>query len=448
MVVKLLRMEGRENGWLQTRLQEEMRLLARIDHPSVVGILDTGELADGSPFLVIQYVDGESLRDALRSGPLERKRAAGIVRQIGSALNAVHALGIAHRDLKPENIMLQRLADGAETAKLIDFGIAKVDRSDHAPETTTIAIAGTIRYMAPEQFEGKNGPTSDLYSLALIVCELLSGQPDIRALSSKDRRVHRAIEKALAFSPANRPPNVRAWSEELANELSCSTRRIFVKEAGMAVGLLGGGAVAAGIWFDGQRDFSRVVEHTGAFDPLGEGFQIHNELVGTVAENSERTGYDGWQITSTRQGDYYHRLTGPQKRAAIERGWKLSATLRADQGLAYLGVDLAGVGPRFDIGVQVRPDGDLVRLNTQIVPIVEGLDILIPQFQSAYRQYALVFDAGLGCATLFIDGRRTLSGYQGHRQFQKDLGLMFGAALYASPRGIATFQSVRFEVNP
>src|SRR5262249_19553724 len=174
VVVKVMGGSGRENRLTKSRFEREMKALSRIDHPGVVGILDVGELVDGCPFLVIQYVNGVSLREELQKGPIEPPRAAHLLRELGSALSAAHAAGIAHRDVKPENIMLQRLDDGSETLRLIDFGISKSDRAGLDGEPTNVTVAGTIRYMAPEQFEGKHSAASDVYAVSLVGCEMLS----------------------------------------------------------------------------------------------------------------------------------------------------------------------------------------------------------------------------------------------------------------------------------
>ncbi len=450
VVVKFLRVEGREEQAIEARLRQEKEVLARIDHPAVVGILDTGDLADGSPFLVIQYIEGQSLREGLRGGPLERQRVAAIVRQIGSALSAAHALGIAHRDLKPENVMLQQLGDGTESVKLIDFGIAKVERSHLDHSTTTVMIAGTIRYMAPEQFQGENGPASDIYSLALIACEMLSGHPDVRALPrGTARRVRRLVESALSFRPADRPEKVRAWCDQLAEALTSQSRRHFVRLAGGSAALLGAGAFAGSRWYAALQDTPRLIEYVASFDPLSEGFQIHNDVAGTIVDSPSRPGdFEGWRVTTTRQGDYYRHLTDRQKRMALERGWKFSTVMRAEEGSLHINVDFLGRGKRYDINVFVNPDADLVRLNTQILPERHGLDFPIARKEPTFRRYELIYDPGLGSAMLSVDGMQVLTGYRGHTQFQEDLGVFFGAALYGGWRARGTFQSVRFEINP
>ena len=154
VIVKVMCASARQNQRLKERFEREMKALARIDHPGVVGILDVGELDDGSPFLIIQFIDGVSMREGLQQGPFDPTRVAHLVRALGSALSAAHGAGVAHQDVKPENIMSQRVGEN-ETLKLIDFGIAKIDR-DPESGLASVAVAGTVRYMAPEQFQ-RNG---------------------------------------------------------------------------------------------------------------------------------------------------------------------------------------------------------------------------------------------------------------------------------------------------
>jgi serine/threonine-protein kinase len=237
VVVKILATSA-QGSWLTSRLPHEIEALARIDHPGVVGVLDTGTLPDGSPFLVMQYVEGTTLRQALDRGTLERSRAAAIVRQIGAALEAAHGKGIVHGDLKPENIVLQRLSDGSELAKLIDFGLARVEFAEAASRSSTGPIAGSVRYMAPEQFEGTTSRASDIYVLGLLACEMLCGQPDIRGLRAR-RRVTRLIRTALALRPQDRPASAKVWCARLADALLHPWRRhLELVAAGMAAAAL------------------------------------------------------------------------------------------------------------------------------------------------------------------------------------------------------------------
>jgi serine/threonine protein kinase len=238
VVIKVMRAEGRRNQWLKTRFEQEMKALASIDHPGVVGIIDVGELEDTSPFLVIQYIPGLSLREALSGGPMSPVRASEVIRQMASALHAAHTAGIAHRDLKPENVMLHSHDGGDEIVKLIDFGIAEIDRNDARKSTNTGMIAGTVRYMAPEQLEGRPSTVSDVYSMALIVCEMLSGRPDLRSLPrSIPSGARAALEAALANRPEDRPGDVQSWSKRLALDLAPgkSNRKYAAVITGMGV---------------------------------------------------------------------------------------------------------------------------------------------------------------------------------------------------------------------
>lgn len=240
VVIKFLHEKSLKNEWAVKKFKHELEALARIDHPGVVGILDTGQLPDCTPFLVMQYIKGVSLRKIITQEGLEFERASTFLRQLGQALNAAHETGVVHRDLKPENIMLRRVA-GGEQVKIIDFGIAKVRDSQVAPSTVVVGLAGTIAYMAPEQLNGRAvSPATDQYSLAVIAFEMLTGRrpfnPETQfqlegmqregvKIKPKDLRpgLPKAAEivllKALAYHPAERYPTARAFTDALADAL-------------------------------------------------------------------------------------------------------------------------------------------------------------------------------------------------------------------------------------
>ena len=137
VVVKVLLEKSLQSEWAVRKFQHEKEALARVDHPGIVGIIDTGELPDGKPYIVMEFIDGETLRSVIRQRPegADLERAARLIEQVGQALTAAHAEGIIHRDLKPENIMIKKLASGREQVKIIDFGIAKVRDSQVASST-------------------------------------------------------------------------------------------------------------------------------------------------------------------------------------------------------------------------------------------------------------------------------------------------------------------------
>ncbi len=232
VVLKVLLEEMSGDEWVRQKFQQEMEALARIDHPGVVGVLDTGQTPDGKEFLVMQYVDGETLRHVMDQGPIDLARGAAIVRQVGQALAAAHEKGVWHRDLKPENIMLQR-SGGEDYVKLIDFGIAGIQNSQFAGAATK--VAGTLTYMAPEQFVGNPCAASDTYALGVVAYEMLTGKKpfssDTMAHLVQEQRTwelprklrpeipeaaENAVLKALSFRPETRQPSVREFAEEFA----------------------------------------------------------------------------------------------------------------------------------------------------------------------------------------------------------------------------------------
>jgi len=154
-----------------SRFQSEAHTIAALNHPHVCTLYDIGP-----DYLVLEYIEGETLAECLRRGPIELERATKIGIEVASALSAAHRLGIIHRDLKPANIMLTDAG-----TKLLDFGIAKV-RGTEGAQTATVAttghetILGTVQYMSPEQLEGKNvDARTDIFSFGAVLYEMLTG---------------------------------------------------------------------------------------------------------------------------------------------------------------------------------------------------------------------------------------------------------------------------------
>ncbi len=153
-----------------TRFKRESRAIARLSHPNIVSIYDIGE-EDGLHFIVMEYLDGETLRERTVHGPTAPPEAAAILRQVASGLDAVHDAGIVHRDIKPSNVML--LPGGQ--VKLMDFGVAR--QHEDTMVTQAGAMVGSPVYMSPEQANGQeHGAASDLWSLGVILYEMLAGR--------------------------------------------------------------------------------------------------------------------------------------------------------------------------------------------------------------------------------------------------------------------------------
>lgn len=234
VVLKVLQIDKNLNPYIQRKFQQEIEALVRIDHPGVVGVLDEGESPDGLPFLVMQFVQGPTLRELIPEGGMPLARAAEIIRQAGNALGAAHDKGIYHRDLKPENIMLTRSSGTEEYVKLIDFGIAAVMNSQVAPHAEPSLVVGTLGYMAPEQVLGEGGAFSDIYAFGVIAFEMLAGQkPEMSpaGVSTGLRQLRPSVPeaaetiilKALSYQPENRPASPRSFAEQLCHALRPGT---------------------------------------------------------------------------------------------------------------------------------------------------------------------------------------------------------------------------------
>jgi serine/threonine-protein kinase len=181
--LKLLLPEAMASPEIVARFEREAVAAANIGHPGVCSATDFGRLDDGSFFLILEYVDGRSLRAVLQEGALSPARAAGIARQVLAALAAAHAKGVVHRDIKPENVMLVVGPTGEDVVKVLDFGIAKIDANSLGEGQGTAltrmgAIYGTPTYMAPEQAMGRAvDHRADLYAVGIMLHEMISGAP-------------------------------------------------------------------------------------------------------------------------------------------------------------------------------------------------------------------------------------------------------------------------------
>jgi eukaryotic-like serine/threonine-protein kinase len=178
VAVKMLRVDLARDPSFQARFRREAQSAASLNHPSIVAVYDTGEdIIDGLtlPYIVMEYVDGSTLRELLQSGRrLLPERALEITAGVLQALEYSHRNGIVHRDIKPGNVMLTR--SGA--VKVMDFGIARAVADTAATMTQTAAVIGTAQYLSPEQARGEPvDARSDLYSTGCLLYELLTGRP-------------------------------------------------------------------------------------------------------------------------------------------------------------------------------------------------------------------------------------------------------------------------------
>lgn len=250
--------EDLQEGEAIARFEREARAAASVRHPNVVDVTDFGKSADGVFFLVMEYVEGETLYDLLRrEGTISPQRAAKILRQVVAGVEAAHDTGILHRDLKPANIFLMqnKRKTGGEDGfvKVGDFGLAKIvnaDRSDvtSASGPASRGIIGTPEYMAPEQMQpGEQlDARADIYALGTIAYHMLAGRPPFTgnitqliaqkltqappALSSLrsdvSTHVETSIMNALAKETVDRPASASDWFESFAEAVSATGETI------------------------------------------------------------------------------------------------------------------------------------------------------------------------------------------------------------------------------
>ena len=259
--VKVLHAQASADQEAYARFRREADIASRIGHPNIIEVLDWNTLPSGSPYLVLEYLDGEDLAARLARGPVPLAEALSIARQIGSALKAAHANQVVHRDLKPGNIFLvPREVDGVivDHVKVLDFGISKI-RNSQTVQTQDAVLLGTPQYMAPEQALGKNHEIdgrTDVFALAAIVYEMLSGRPAFLGASLAEvvfkvvyepvtplpqlvpdvpPTVAAAIEHAMQKSASDRYPDVSSFIEALTGRGLASTDRRGVTQGAPAI---------------------------------------------------------------------------------------------------------------------------------------------------------------------------------------------------------------------
>jgi serine/threonine protein kinase len=235
VAVKIMVPELTENAEAMARFRREVKVTSQLAHPNVVQLLDYGTTASGQPYLVTEFLEGEDLEQRLmRVSQLLLSTALPILRQVVSALAAIHAKGIIHRDLKPGNVLLLQIDGAADFVKVVDFGISKV-RSSETKLTKAATMIGTPEYMSPEQAMGRVDEVdhrSDQWALACMVWRMLSGRPPFEGQHINDLlervvqddpprlldtaphaspQIEKVLRRALAKRQSQRFPTVMAF---------------------------------------------------------------------------------------------------------------------------------------------------------------------------------------------------------------------------------------------
>lgn len=258
VAVKVLNPRFVEDEAAKARFRREAKAAGRLQHTNAVGVTDFGQTADGYVYIVMELLEGKTLRDLLsKEAPLDVARSVSIMMQVSAAVAAAHAAGIIHRDLKPANIFIVQRSDVPALVKVLDFGIAKVaadslDEDDRLTLTQVGAMIGTPRYMSPEQCSGSPLTTAaDVYSLGVILYEMLTGTvpfsgstPLAIAMKHSTEAPRRPTEfvpsipqaleaivlHAMEKNPDDRPANAEAFRLELFE----TAERLGLEHAGAA----------------------------------------------------------------------------------------------------------------------------------------------------------------------------------------------------------------------
>ncbi|MFL6231417.1 MAG: protein kinase domain-containing protein [Pyrinomonadaceae bacterium] len=243
VALKVLHPRFVEDDSAQQRFRREARAAGRLQHPNAVAVTDFGRTADGYVYIVMELLEGGTLRELLaKEAPLAVEHAVGLMSQIAAAVEAAHEGGVIHRDLKPGNIFVVQRKGLPPVVKVLDFGIAKLaaeslDDSDARNLTQTGVMIGTPRYMSPEQCDGEHlTPASDVYSLGIICYEMLTGEvpfngptplavalqhsskpprPPRELVASIPPELETLVLHALAKKPEERPADAGAFRDEL-----------------------------------------------------------------------------------------------------------------------------------------------------------------------------------------------------------------------------------------
>ena len=214
VAVKLMRDELVDSEEARRRFAGEAKAAAQFSHPNVVTVFDFDTEANGIAMMVMERLEGHTLRDELRGTPIETTRALWIIGSLAEAVDAAHARGLIHRDLKPENIFVATIS-GGECVKILDFGIARAMNTDGDTRVPTLdgALVGTPRYMAPEQLAGGSPAASwDIWALAVIACEMVTGGHPFAGggAAAAPPALDAFFRRALAHRPQERFTSARA----------------------------------------------------------------------------------------------------------------------------------------------------------------------------------------------------------------------------------------------
>jgi len=262
-VVKIIRAQISGSTEANERFLREARLATKVQHPNVATLYDFSALPDGSHYMVWEFIEGENLAQLIRrTGTLSPRHAVRIAIQALAGLDAIHRAGIVHRDISPENLMITHAADGSEFVKIIDLGVAKATESDVAM-TQTGMFVGKFRYASPDHLGFLNAGEhidgrADLYSLAIVLYEMVTGRPPFEATSPHAYIIHHSRDEYLNSPDLDRITGSPALQTILARGLDRDRNKRFATAREFADALIA-------VERDLPDEAGKTV--TGTFDP-------------------------------------------------------------------------------------------------------------------------------------------------------------------------------------
>ncbi|MGA9773963.1 MAG: serine/threonine-protein kinase [Blastocatellia bacterium] len=295
VAVKVLKPALAADSTIAQRFEQEARAASLIHHPHAINVMDYGISEGNIPFIVMEFVQGRTLGELLRSeGAFSVERTANILRQASGALDVAHSVGVVHRDIKPDNIIIAEY-DGSDWVEVVDFGVAKIQEDVNRRINLTGAniIVGTPRYMSPEQCEEKPvDARSDIYSLGLLIYEMLSGEAPFKGDSST----------RLLVAHAHEPPDpLRNKRPDLSPELEAVVMSTLEKDPARRPQSAGEFArafqEAAGLGQPVQSGTNRA----GAFSRINVPIGDQDKLQTPVAANAQGADIPEDESTIVRQ---------------------------------------------------------------------------------------------------------------------------------------------------
>lgn len=364
--LKIVRPDVASDPAFTARFDREARTLARLNHPNIVGVYDFGDVpaptVSGSSseklyYFLMEYVDGVNLRQLIESRQVSPEQALSIVSQVCDALQYAHDSGVVHRDIKPENILL----DDAGRVKIADFGLAKLGvEVDDIQLTGTNQVLGTVRYMAPEQMQGAGSVDhrADIYSLGVVLYEMLTGETPVGVFAPPSKRVpidvrlDEVVMKSLASDPDLRYQSI--------SEVNLCVQRLVDQRA------------------DDQRTSPSEANYRGA---------------STILE-------DGVAMVADKFRGFWGRSPKPNQASAKSQTSKGLGFAELGQGLDAIGRDLGGFVDAF------TPEEDLGRTDVYIpIDSCEGHhfpDNCVVCGQATKRRQTQEFSVVMKFATPFV----------------------------------------------